>query len=48
MLYLPLMYLAKTREHVFCRSEVVTEAFCSILRRDAREAFKIKGSSQVF
>ncbi|XP_054167329.1 integrator complex subunit 1-like [Oppia nitens] len=40
-LYLTLCYLAKTRPLLFC-TEVVVEAFCSLLKRDSVVGFKQK------
>ncbi|XP_048256851.1 integrator complex subunit 1-like [Haliotis rufescens] len=44
--FLSLMYLAKTRPTIFC-SEVVIEAFCSLLKRDMSLNFKAKGNPLV-
>ena len=46
-LYLPLMYVSKCREHLLIDSEYVLEAFCSLLRRDVKEAYKAKGNNLV-
>lgn len=44
MLYLTLMFLAKTRPRIY-DSEVVIEAFCSLLKRDVTVNFKTKGNN---
>ena len=45
-LYLTLCYLAKTRPLLFC-TEVVVEAFCSLLKRDSALSYKTKGNNLV-
>lgn len=45
-LYLSLMYLAKSKPSTFL-SELVTEAFCSLLKRDVSLNFKAKGNPLV-
>jgi integrator complex subunit 1 len=45
-LYLTLCYLAKTRPLLFC-TEIVVEAFCSLLKRDSSLSFKTKGNNLV-
>ena len=44
VLYITLCYLAKTRPMLFC-TEIVVEAFCSLLKRDPAINFKAKGNS---
>ena len=41
------MYVSKCREHLLIDSEYVLEAFCSLLRRDVKEAYKAKGNNLV-
>lgn len=45
-LSLGLQYLVKTRPFLFC-SEMIVEAFCSLLKRDITANFKNKGNSSV-
>ena len=45
-LYLTLCYLAKTRPLLFC-TEIVVEAFCSLLKRDSALSYKSKGNNLV-
>lgn len=45
-LYLSLMYLVKSKPSMFL-SELVTEAFCSLLKRDVSLNFKAKGNPLV-
>lgn len=45
-IYLTLMYLAKTKSSLFL-SDLSTEAFCSVLKRDVSLSFKAKGNSLV-
>ncbi|GAB1607705.1 integrator complex subunit 1 [Argonauta hians] len=45
-LYLSLIYLVRSRPHIFL-SELVTEAFCSLLKRDVSINFKAKGNPLV-
>jgi len=45
-LYLTLCYLAKTRPLLFC-TEIVVEAFCSLLKRDSALSYKTKGNNLV-
>ncbi len=44
LLYLSLLFLAKTEPHLFLMQEHVIEAFCSLLRRDPKESYKSKGN----
>ncbi|ESO87352.1 hypothetical protein LOTGIDRAFT_107278 [Lottia gigantea] len=46
IVYLTVMYLAKTKSALFC-SEVVIDAFCSLLKRDMSINFKSKGNPLV-
>lgn len=46
VLYLSLQYLVKTRPFLFC-SELIVEAFCSLLKRDMTVNFKSKGNNLV-
>ncbi|XP_050391471.2 integrator complex subunit 1 [Patella vulgata] len=46
IIYLTTMYLAKTKSALFC-SEVVIDAFCSLLKRDMSINFKSKGNPLV-
>ncbi|XP_054707879.1 integrator complex subunit 1-like [Uloborus diversus] len=46
LLYLSLQYLAKTRPFLFC-SELIAEAFCTLLKRDLNVNFKTKGNNMV-
>jgi len=41
------MFLAKCRESAYVDSEYVTEAFCSLLRRDIKDVYKSKGNTLV-
>jgi len=45
--WLSLLSLAKQIPLLFSRSDLVTEALCSLLKRDVRESFKSKGNSLV-
>ncbi len=45
--YLSLMWLAKCKDYWFVSSESVLEAFCSLLKRDVKEAYKSKGNALV-
>ncbi|XP_035215176.1 integrator complex subunit 1-like [Stegodyphus dumicola] len=45
-LFLSLQYLAKTKPLLFC-SELIVEAFCSLLKRDLSINFKAKGNNLV-
>lgn len=46
ILYLSLMYLSKAREHFFQTKDIL-DAFCSLLKRDVKEAYKAKGNALV-
>lgn len=46
VLYLSLMHLTKTRANLFS-SDIVIEAFCSLLKRDIALSFKAKGNPLV-
>ncbi|XP_076458972.1 integrator complex subunit 1-like isoform X2 [Babylonia areolata] len=46
IVYMSLMYLAKTQPSFFL-SDIVTEAFCSVLKRDVAHNFKSKGNALV-
>ena len=41
------MFMAKCRESAYVDSEYVTEAFCSLLRRDIKDVYKSKGNTLV-
>lgn len=45
-LYLTLLYLAKSRPHFFS-SDIVAEAFCSLLKKDPTVNYKIKGNNAI-
>ncbi|KAK7079233.1 Integrator complex subunit 1 [Halocaridina rubra] len=47
LMCLSLMYLAKVKPHLFSRSEMVVEAFCSLLKRDHSMTYKTKGNAAV-
>ncbi|XP_063606575.1 integrator complex subunit 1-like isoform X2 [Penaeus indicus] len=47
LLCFSLMYLAKVKPHLFSRSEMVTEAFSSLLKRDHSMTYKGKGNAAV-
>jgi len=47
LLYLSLMFLAKTHGYLFYSSEPVVESFCSLLKRDVKESYKSKGNALV-
>ena len=47
LLYLSLLVLAKENHFLFSASEVVLEAFCSLLKRDVKESYKSKGNALV-
>ena len=47
LLYLSLMFLAKTNHYLISASELVLEAFCSLLKRDVKESYKSKGNALV-
>ena len=44
VLYLTLMYLSKSRDYLYLTKDII-EAFCSLLKRDVKEAYKSKGKS---
>ena len=46
VLYLSLMYLSKSRDYLFQTKDIL-DAFCSLLRRDVKEAYKAKGNALV-
>ena len=46
VLYLTLMYLSKSRDYLFLTKDII-EAFCSLLKRDVKEAYKSKGNALV-
>ncbi len=41
--YLTLMYLSKSRDYLFLTKDII-DAFCSLLKRDVKEAYKSKGN----
>lgn len=47
LLCFSLMYLAKVKPYLFSRSEMVVEAFCSLLKRDHSMTYKTKGNAAV-
>ncbi|KAK8386997.1 hypothetical protein O3P69_017976 [Scylla paramamosain] len=47
LLCFSLMYLAKVKPHLFSKSEMVVEAFCSLLKRDHSMTYKSKGNAAV-
>ncbi len=47
LLYLSLLFLAKSNQLMFLSSEHVIEAFCSLLKRDVKESYKSKGNALV-
>ena len=46
VLYLSLMHLSKSRDYLFQTKDII-DAFCSLLRRDVKEAYKSKGNALV-
>ncbi len=46
LLYLSLMFLAKSKSEFFA-NESVLQAFCSLLKRDVKESYKSKGNALV-
>lgn len=46
VLYLSLMYLSKSRDYLFLTKDII-EAFCSLLKRDVKEAYKSKGRKKI-
>ena len=44
VLYLSLMHLSKSRDYLFQTKDII-DAFCSLLRRDVKEAYKSKSMS---
>ena len=46
VLYLSLMHLSKSRDYFFQAKDII-DAFCSLLRRDVKEAYKSKGNALV-
>ena len=47
LLYLALMFLAKSNSYVFSGNDAVLQAFCSLLKRDVKESYKSKGNALV-
>ncbi|MPC37822.1 Integrator complex subunit 1 [Portunus trituberculatus] len=47
LLCFSLMYLAKVKPHLFSKSDMVVEAFCSLLKRDHSMTYKSKGNAAV-
>lgn len=47
LLCFSLMYLAKVKPHLFSKSDIVVEAFCSLLKRDHSMTYKSKGNAAV-
>ncbi|KAG7167447.1 Integrator complex subunit 1-like [Homarus americanus] len=47
LLCFSLMYLVKVKPHLFSRSKMVVEAFCSLLKRDHSMTYKSKGNAAV-
>lgn len=47
LLCFSLMYLVKVKPHLFSRSDMVVEAFCSLLKRDHSMTYKSKGNAAV-
>lgn len=47
LLYLSLMFLAKSKSKIFSGNENVLQAFCSLLKRDVKESYKSKGNALV-
>ena len=47
LLYLALMFLAKSKSYIFSGNDAVLHAFCSLLKRDVKESYKSKGNALV-
>ena len=46
VLYLSLMHLSKSKDYLFMTKDII-DAFCSLLKRDVKEAYKSKGNALV-